>query len=189
MVDPGNLIQMAATGQGIVTLAQTKPIAVLYTLPQEELPAVRAAQGRGEVPVAAYSGDGKTQLDEGKLLAIDAQIEAATGTIRLKATFPNAQERLWPGQFVNVRTRLDTLHGAVTVPSAAVQHGPNGLYAYLVGPDSKAKLQPIEVTQDQDGVAVVSKGLDGGEQVVVAGQSRLADGTAVTVASPKQQEG
>jgi multidrug efflux system membrane fusion protein len=189
MVDPGNLIQSAASGQGIVTLAQTKPIAVLYTLPQDKLPAIRAAQGRGEIPVAAYSGDGKTRLDEGTLLAIDAQIDPATGTIRLKATFPNAQEHLWPGQFVRIRTRLDTLHGAVTVPSAAVQHGPNGLYAYLIGPDGKAKLQPIEVAQDQEGVAVVSKGLDRGEQVVVAGQSRLADGMAVTVATPKRQEG
>lgn len=186
-VDPGNLIQASATGQGIVTIAQTKPIAVLYTMPQDKVPAIRAAQQRGEVPVEAYASDGKTKLGDGTLLAIDALIDPATGTIRLKAAFPNAQERLWPGQFVQVRTQLDTLRNAVAVPSAAVQHGPDGLYVYLVADGSKAKLQPIEVAQDQDGVAVVSKGLDGGEQVVVAGQSRLADGARVTISSPKQQ--
>ena len=186
-VDPGNLIQTAATSQGIVTLAQTKPIAVLYTLPQDKLTAVRAAQERGDVAAVAYDADGKTRLAEGKLLAIDALIDATTGTLRLKAIFPNVRERLWPGEFVNVRTQLDVLRNAVTVPSAAVQHGPNGLYAYVIGPDSRAKLQPIEVAQDQDGVAAVSEGLDEGEQVVVAGQSRLADGVQVTIPPAKQQ--
>lgn len=180
-IDPGTLIQ--ANASTIVTLAETRPIAVIYTLPQDEVPAVRAAQSRGAVPVSAYAGDGKTLLGRGTLLAIDVTIEQATGTIRLKAVFPNADERLWPGEFVNVRTQLGTLRNAVTIPDAAVQHGPDGLYVYEIGRSNKASLRPIEVTQDQDGMAVVSKGLQGGETIVTEGQSRLADGMRVTVSN------
>ena len=186
-IDPGNLIQ--ANASAIVTLAETHPIAVIYTLPQDQVPAVRAAQSHGTVPVRALTGDGKTVLGTGTLLAIDAAIDQATGTIRLKATFPNPDERLWPGEFVTVRTQLGTLQNAVTIPDDAVQHGPDGLYVYEIGTNNKAHLQPIQLAQDQDGVAVVAKGLTGGETIVISGQSRLADGVRVTISNSGSNSG
>lgn len=180
LIDPGNLVH-ATDATGIVTVTQIHPIAVVFTLPQETLPQVQDAMARGRLPVLAFAGDDRTQLGEGELLTIDNEIDQATGTIRLKATFPNADSRLWPGQFVNVRLRVATLAHVLVVPSAAVQHGPNGLYAFVVKPDQTVASQPIEVAQDDGHDAVVSKGLDEGAQVVVAGQSRLQGGTKVAI--------
>ena len=181
MVDPGNLIQ-AASAQGIVSINQIHPIAVVFTLPQDDLPLVQAAMARGAVPVAASAPDGATVLGQGRLLTTDNAIDAATGTIKLKAEFANADNRLWPGQFVNAGVEVGTLHGAITVPSAAVQRGPDGLYVYRVKPDQTVAMLPVELRQDDGQVAVIAKGLDEGTLVVTNGQSRLRDGSLVVVA-------
>jgi multidrug efflux system membrane fusion protein len=186
LVDPGNLIH-ATDATGIVTITQIHPIAVIFTLPQDTLPRIQTSMAQGKLPVLAYTADDKTQLGTGELLTTDNTIDQTTGTIRLKAVFPNAESRLWPGQFVNVRLTLGTLKNALTVPSVTVQRGPAGLYVYLVKPDSTVAVQPVDVTQDDGQVAVIAKGLDDGVQVVASGQSRLQNGTriAATAAAPK----
>ncbi len=185
-IDPGNYIRAAdPASAGIVTITQIHPIALLYTLPQDTLPQVQQAMRQGKLQVLAYSSDDRTQLSEGELLTIDSAIDAATGTIKLKAVFANTDDNLWPGQFVNVRTRLELRRGVLTLPSAAIQHGPDGLYVFLVKPDSTAALQPIEVAQDDGRTAIVTKGLTGGEPVVLAGQSRLSIGALVVATEPK----
>ena len=184
-IDPGNYIRAAdPASTGIVTIAQIHPIALIYTLPQDALPEVQKAMRQGKLQVLAYGSDDRTKLSEGELLTIDSAIDASTGTIKLKAVFANTDDNLWPGQFVNVRTQLSIRHGALTVPSAAVQRGPNGLYVFLVKPDSTAALQPIDVDQDDGQTAVVAKGLSRGERVVLAGQSRLSIGARVLATEP-----
>jgi membrane fusion protein, multidrug efflux system len=182
LVDVGNLIH-ASDATGIVNVSQLHPIAVTFTLPQDDLPAVQDSMHAGTVPVFAYTADNKTKLGEGKLLTVDNQIDQTTGTIKLKAEFPNEDNHLWPGQFVNVRMQINVLHNALTVPSAAVQRGPSGLYVYLVKPDSTVAMQPVEVQQDDGAVAVIAKGLDSGVQVVTNGQSRLQTGSRVVAAN------
>jgi membrane fusion protein, multidrug efflux system len=183
MVDVGNLIH-SNDQTGIVTVSQLQPIAVTFTLPQDDLPVIHQAMQAGAVPIFAYTADDKRQLGQGKLLTIDNQIDQATGTIKLKAEFPNEDSALWPGQFVNVRMQAATLKNALTVPSAAVQRGPQGLYVYLVKPDSRVAMQPVEVQQDDGKTAVIAKGLDEGVQVVVNGQSRLQTGSRVVASNP-----
>lgn len=186
LIDPGNYIRAADTGStGLVNIAQIQPIAITFTLPQDALPAVQAAMRRSKLAVTAYSSDDRTRLSEGELLTVDSAIDTSTGTIKLKAVFANADSNLWPGQFVNVRLRLDTLPGATTVPSAAVQRGPNGLYVFMVKPDGTAGVQPVDVAQDDGAAAVITRGVVPGNQVVTTGQSRLTDGTRVAVADPK----
>lgn len=182
LVDPGNLIH-ATDATGIVTVTQIHPIAVIFTLPQDALPQIQAAMAASQLPVLAYAQDGRTRLAQGALLTIDNQIDQATGTIKLKAVFGNLDDRLWPGQFVNVRLQVGTLAHAVTVPSVAVQRGPNGLYVYVVKPDSTVQMQPVDVQQDDGTVAVIAKGLEDGVSVVTVGQSRLQQGVKVSVAS------
>ncbi len=180
MVDPGNLVH-ASDANGIVTINQVHPISVLFTLPQDSFPTVQDAMRASTAPLTsfAYSGDEQRLLGQGTLLTVDNAIDTSTGTIKLKATFPNKDDRLWPGQFVNVHLQLGVASNAVTVPSTAVQHGVNGLYVYLVQGGGTAKLVPIEIGQDNGQVAIVTKGLNGGEAIVTGGQSRLTDGTKV----------
>ncbi len=185
-IDPGNYIRAADTAStGIVAITQIHPIAALYTLPQDILPQLHQAMRQGKLQVAAYSSDDRTKLSEGELLTIDSAIDASTGTIKLKAVFANGDDNLWPGQFVNLRTRLDVRRGALTLPSAAVQRGPEGLYVFVVKPDNTAAVQPVEVGQDDGHAAVIARGLGGGERVVLAGQSRLSIGALVVAAEPK----
>jgi len=185
-LDPGNYIRTAdPASTGIVTIAQIHPIALIYTLPQDALPQLQQAMHKGKLQVLAFSSDDRTKLSEGELLTIDSAIDASTGTIKLKAVFANTDDNLWPGQFVNVRTRLDTRRDAVTIPSAAVQRGPNGLYVYRVETDGTAALQPIDVDQDDGQTSVVAKGLDGHKRVVLAGQSRLSIGARVVATEAK----
>ncbi len=185
-VDAGNFIRVAdPSTTGIVTIAQIHPIAVLFTLPQDTLPRVQAAIRGGKLPVLAYAGDDRTKLSEGELLTLDSSIDATTGTIKLKAAFANTDDNLWPGQFVNVRMRLDIRKDVLTVPSAAVLRGANGMYVYVVKPDGTAAVQPIEVDQDDGQVAVVTSGLTGPEKVVLAGQSRLNNGARVAATDAK----
>lgn len=183
-IDPGNFIRAAdPTATGLVTIAQIQPVAVLFTLPQDAMPQLRAAMRRGRLPIQAFASDDRTPLGEGELLTLDSAIDAATGTIKLKAVFPNKDEALWPGQFVNARLQLDMLRGAVTVPSAAVQRGQDGLYVYAVRPDNTAAVIQVEVVQDDGTTAVLAKGVAAGDRVVVGGQSRLAPGSRVTVST------
>ena len=180
MVDAGNYIRAADTSSsGLVAIAQIQPIALTFTLPQDQLPAVQAAMARGKLQVAAYSSDDRVRLSEGELLTIDSSIDVSTGTIKLKAAFPNDDNHLWPGQFVNVRLRLATEAGATTIPSPAVQRGPNGLYVFLLKPDNTVMAQPITVGQDDGQVAKVDAGIEPGSKVVTTGQSRLTNGTQV----------
>jgi multidrug efflux system membrane fusion protein len=181
LVDAGNLIH-AADATGIVTINQIHPIAVVFTLPQDSLAQVQAAMAHGAVTVTAYASDDRTKLADGRLLTFDNAIDTTTGTVKLKAEFANENDKLWPGQFVNVRVQTDMLHDAVTVPSVAVQRGPAGLYVYVIKPDSSVAMQPVTVQQDDGAIAVVARGLDAGAMVVTNGMSRLQEGTHVAVA-------
>ena len=140
---------------------------------------------RGAVPVAALTSDDRTQLGQGELVTVDSTIDANTGTIRLKAKFPNTDDALWPGQFVNVRVQLGIRQEAVTVPSMAVQRGQNGLFVFVAKPDNTVTVQPVDVEQDDGKVAVVGKGLSGAELVVVAGHSRLSNGARINATDAK----
>ena len=184
LVDPGNMVR-ASEAAGLVTLAQIRPIEVAFTVPQENQHKVREKQARGPLDVQAYGEDGKTLLSAGKLTLIDNQIDPATGTLKLKASFENADERLWPGLFVNVRLIVNTRRGVATVPAQTVQDGPNGPYAYVIKEDETVERRAVEIAAVQDGVAVISKGLTPGEKIVVEGQYRLTQGSRVRVAPAK----
>jgi len=182
LVDPGNLVH-ATDSTGIVSVTQDHPIAAVFTLPQEDLPEIAETMAGGAPRVLAFSSDGKRQLDTGTLLAPNNQVDASTGTIQLKAEFPNAKNTLWPGQFVDAHLQVATARDAVTVPPAAIQHGPDGLYVYVVKSDGTAAQQPVAVGYQTASLAVVTKGLNGGEAVVTDGAMRLQPGTRVTQAS------
>ena len=180
-VDEGNIVH-ASDATGIVVITQLQPISVFFNLPQQNLPELNRGLAEGPLPADAIGPDAKT-LDKGKVRVIDNQVDQTTGTIKLKAEFPNAQLQLWPGQFVNVRLLIDTLRRVVIVPTAAVQRGPNGTYVYIIKDDLTVTLRPITVTQQDDQQAVVTTGLTAGEMVVTTGFARLAEGTKVTVTS------
>ena len=180
MVDVGNMVR-ATDATGLVTVSQLKPIFVSFTVPQEHLHKIHEKQAGGDLTVLAYGGDNKTQLSEGKLTVIDNAIDQPTGTIRLKGTFANTDERLWPGEFVNVRLILSVHKGAPTVPAQTVQDGPNGRYAYVIKEDNTVERRTVEVSAVQDGIAVITKGLSIGDRVVVDGQYRLTNGARVKV--------
>ncbi len=190
LVDPGNQVR-AADAAGIVTINQIHPISVVFTLPQDNLVAVQDAMRASQAPltVIAYASDDRQKLGEGELMTIDNAIDTNTGTIKLKAKFANADDRLWPGEFINAHLQISLDKNAVVVPSAAVQRGVNGLYVYLVKPDNTAVLQAVEIGQDDGTQTIVTKGLSGGEQVVTAGQSRLTSGTRVALNQPAGQPG
>jgi multidrug efflux system membrane fusion protein len=177
--DIGNLIEVGSQ-TGIVAITQDKPISVVFTLPESELEQIQTAMAQGKVPVqAANSQDGGKILGTGTLLTPNNTISTATGTISLKATFDNPHDRLWPGQFVDTRVQVKTLHNAVTVPTIAVQHGPNGLFVYVVRPDQTVAQQDLRAGYEDQGFSVVTTGLSGDEIVVLSGQSRLSPGTRV----------
>ena len=180
MVDVGNMVR-ATDATGLITISQLKPIFVSFTVPQEHLHKIHEKQAGGDLTVLAYGGDNKTQLSEGKLTVIDNAIDQPTGTIRLKGTFANTDERLWPGEFVNVRLILSVHKGAPTVPAQTVQDGPNGRYAYIIKEDNTVERRTVEVSAVQDGIAVITKGLSIGDRVVVDGQYRLTNGARVKV--------
>jgi multidrug efflux system membrane fusion protein len=186
LVDPGNIVH-ASDQNGIVVVTQLDPIAVLFTLPQDDLPTVaKEMRGGATLQVEAYSRDGATRLGEGKLLLIDNQINASTATIRLKAQFDNPDRLLWPNQFVKARLRVTTRKGALAVPQMAVQRGPQGLFVYVVQGDLTAAQRPVEVEQNAGDLALIAKGIDPGEQVVVEGQNQLKPGAKVSL---RAQEG
>jgi multidrug efflux system membrane fusion protein len=178
LIDAGNNL-LTTTNASIVVVTQLHPISVIFTLPEEDLPAVAKAMGSGSVVAIAFARDNKTQLDRGTIAVLDNQINQTTGTLRLKATFSNPHDTLWPGDFVNVRMLAETQQNVVTVPSTAVQRGPDGLYVYLVKPDSTVAVQPIQLEQFGRGQAIVSGGVTAGETVVSSGQYRLQPGTRI----------
>jgi|CZKU01.1.fsa_nt_gi multidrug efflux system membrane fusion protein len=178
LVDPGNLVQPSDT-TGLVVVTQLDPIAVLFTLPQDDLPSITEGMADGPLTVEARSRDGDTTLAEGKLTVIDNQINQATSTVRLKAIFANPKQVLWPNQFVKARLHIATRKSAIVVPAAVIQHGPNGTFAYVVGPDMTAGMRPVTVAGLQGEEALVSKGLQPGETVVVEGQAQLRPGSRV----------
>ena len=179
-MDVGSLVQVASQ-TGIISLTQDKPISVVLTLPEADLPRVQAALSRGPVPVQAVNTRDKDHPATGTLLTPNNTIDTSSGTIALKANFPNQDNRLWPGQFVNARVRVDLLHNAVVVPVPAIQHGPDGLFVYVVKPDQTIAQTVVQVGYQDDGSTVVAKGLTGNETVVLSGQSRLSPGVRVKV--------
>jgi multidrug efflux system membrane fusion protein len=186
LVDQGNIVH-AADVNGIVVLAEMQPISVLFTLPQQQLRRVNKALIRGPVSVEAVESDGKNVLDRGTLQVVNNQVDQTTGTVQLKAEFPNVDQQLWPGQFVNARLLIDTLRHVVVVPSPAVQLGPNGTFVYVVNPDSTVSVRLVSVTQQDEAIAVITKGVLASEHVVMSGFGQLADGRKVAAAGAKEQ--
>ncbi len=186
LVDPGNLIQ-ASQNTSLVTITQVKPIFVNFTVPQDRADEIRRNQTAGALSVIAYASDDKTVLGQGKITLIDNQIDAATGTLRLKAQFENADERLWPGEFVNARLVLANRADSVTVVQRAVMQGASGYFVYVVKPDNTVSRRNVEVTDMQEGTAVIKDGLKVGDRIVVDGQYRLIDGSHIKADTPKPQ--
>jgi membrane fusion protein, multidrug efflux system len=177
-IDVGNVIH-PTDPNGLVVVTQVEPISLLFTLPQSELPRIQEQMAKGPLKVIAYSQDDKFKLDEGKLLLVNNEIAGTTGTIQLKAEFPNSGHRLWPGQLVNARLLLETRNEALTVAASAVQQGQNGTYVYVIAPGGTAELRPVTVAQISEGQALIDQGLKGGDVVVVDGQYRLKQGSRV----------
>jgi multidrug efflux system membrane fusion protein len=182
LVDPGNIVH-ASDANGIVVVTQVQPISVVFTLPEDVLAQVSGALASGKVQVVALSRDDKTELDRGTLALVDNQIDPTSGTAKLKATFPNANRRLWPGEFVNARVLVRTEQGALTIPAAALQRGADGPFTYVVKPDSTVEVRKLQTDGENGDVAVVRAGLQDGERVVTSNQFRLQAGTHVKVAS------
>jgi multidrug efflux system membrane fusion protein len=187
LVDPGNLVQ-AGQNTALVTITQIKPIYVNFTVPQGQTDAIRTNQAKSPLTVVAYASDDKTELSRGTVTLIENQIDAATGTLRLKGTFENADERLWPGEFVNARLILSMRKDAVTVPVRTVMQGANDSYVYVVKPDNTVERRTVKVAATQEGVAVIEQGLSLGEKVVVDGQYRLTNGARVRIDTPKPEQ-
>ncbi|WP_407526953.1 efflux RND transporter periplasmic adaptor subunit [Methylobacterium oryzisoli] len=178
LIDPGNIIH-PTDATGIVTLTQVQPISVVFTLPADDIPAIQAALARGTVRAVAYDQTGTRPLDTGTLLLINNQADANTGTVQLKATFPNAERQLWPGTFVTVEVTTAIVPDALTIPADALQQNDHGPFVFVVGADRTVSLRPVQVAQRQRGTVLITGGLRAGETVVAQGQYRLAPGTAV----------
>jgi len=187
-IDIGNIIH-ASDANGIVVLTQLKPISVIFTLPQQNWPEVQRLMAQGSVLNVEAFGNDTHSLGTGVLSVADNQIDATTGTIRLKATFPNTTLSLWPGQFVNVRLLVETRKAAVVVPSSVVQRGPQGTYAFVVNAEAIVDMRPLQVGQIDGGWAVIEEGLKDGETVVVDGQYKLQSGSAVVAATAAGSSG
>jgi multidrug efflux system membrane fusion protein len=181
LVDPGNIVRAADT-TGIVVVTQIQPISVIFTLPEEDLGVMQTALAAGPVTVSTVARDGGAELDRGTLSLIDNEIQQATGTLKLKATFENARNTLWPGQYVNARVLIRTERNALTVPTSAVQLGPDGPFTYVVKGDSTVEVRHLKIGAQTDSVTVVAAGLQLNERVAVSNQYRLQAGTHVSVA-------
>jgi len=183
LVDAGNMIRASDAG-GLVSITQLQPISVLFTLPQELFGTTATAMRGTALTALAYAQDNKRLLASGKLQLIDNAVDPATGTIRLKADFPNEDEALWPGQFINVRLVLETRKDGLVIAGAAVQRNQDGSYAWVIRPDGTAEVRSIKITTIQDDDALVSGGLAPGDRVVTSGQSRLRPGAKVALSKP-----
>jgi multidrug efflux system membrane fusion protein len=178
LIDAGNVVRAQDPG-GLVVITQLRPLSVVFTLSEQHAQSIRAATQKGALSVVALGRDNVSRLAEGVLSVIDNQIDPTTGTIRLKATFANESLELWPGQFVNVRLRLEVRKGATVVPSQAVQRGPAGTFAFVISAENTAQMRPLQVGRVEDGLALIDSGLDPGERVVVDGHYRLQPGSRV----------
>ena len=184
-VDQGNIIHASDT-TGLVVITQLQPIAVWFSLPQQQIMRVNAAAAKGALSVDVFGNDGVTVIDTGKLTGIDNQVDQTTGTLRLKAEFPNANYQLWPGQFVNVRLKVETLNQALVVPTSAVQRGPIGTFSYVIGEDNVVTAKPVTVTQQNEHEAVIASGLTANDKVVTTGFANLSDGSKVVIGRDEQ---
>lgn len=182
LIDPGNLVA-ATDATGIITINQLEPIAVTFSVPEGDFQRLRQASSMFDHPLAtqAYSQDTDALLGSGELRIADNHVDSNTGTVQLKARFPNPDGKLWPGQFVNVRLTLRVMHDVLTIPNAAVNHGPDQTYTYVIGPDSHVSLRPIQVALVQDTTAVIASGLEPGDEVITDGQMQLKPGSLVNV--------
>ena len=184
LVDIGNIVHSSDT-TGLCVITTLQPISVVFTLPQQSLRQVTSAMQQGTVEVLAMAQDNITEvLDRGTLTVLDNQVDSATGTIKLKASFPNPRLRLWPGAFANVRLKSETRTAAITVPPVAVQRGPTGTYAYVVKDDNTVTRRIVKVGHEDLQVAIITEGVAEGERVVTDGASRLSEGSKVNVADP-----
>jgi multidrug efflux system membrane fusion protein len=181
-IDIGNVIH-PTDPNGLVVVTQIEPISLIFTLPETDLPKIQQQQEKtkGPLTVLAYSQDNTIKLDEGTLGLVNNQIIQTTGSIQLKANFPNKAHRLWPGELVNARLLLDTRHNGLTVPASVVQQGQKGSYAYVINPNNTVEIRPVTVAQTSDGQALIDSGLTANEQVVTDGQYKLQPGTKVTI--------
>jgi membrane fusion protein, multidrug efflux system len=181
MVDEGNYVRASDASSAIVVITQLKPITVLFNLPQQDLDRVNSAFAKGPLAVDALRSDNNAVIERGKLTVVDNQVDSSTGTVKLKAEFPNAQMQLWPGQFVNVRLLIDTLKDVVVIPTGAVQRGPEGTFVYVVKPGNTVAMRPIVVQKQNETQTVVKSGLEPPERVVTTGFVRLTDDAKVTI--------
>jgi multidrug efflux system membrane fusion protein len=192
LLDVGNIIHSSTTRgsptepNALVVINQVQPISVMFTLAESDVPDVQEALAKGPVKAIALSADGKTELDTGTLAAIENQVNTTSGTITLKAIFPNPDRKLWPGMFVNVRVVTQVQDNGLTAPLDAVQQGPQGQFVFVVDSDHKVAMQPVSVRETLNGEALIDKGLSAGETVVVRGQYRLTPGTVVSLANPNE---
>ncbi|HXW93999.1 MAG TPA: MdtA/MuxA family multidrug efflux RND transporter periplasmic adaptor subunit [Terriglobales bacterium] len=183
LVDPGNIVHATDTN-ALLVITQLQPIAVLFTLPEDQLPAVAQHMAKGALEVEVYSRDDQTKLETGKLLTIDNQIDQSTGTDRLKAVFDNKDNALWPNQFVNVRLLLEVRKNSTVIPAAAIQRGPQGTYVFVVKPDHTVDIRPVTVAFTQDNLSNIVAGLTPNEVVVTDGQDKLQQGSQIEVRTP-----
>jgi membrane fusion protein, multidrug efflux system len=182
LIDEGNIVH-ASDAAGIVILTQLRPISIFFSLPQQNLPDLKKGLAEAPLPVDALGADGKTPLDRGRVVVIDNQVDQTTGTVKLKAEFPNTNLQLWPGQFVNIRVLMDTLRQVVVVPTAAIQRGPNGIFVYVIKDNNTVTVRRVTLAQQDDVQSVVGGGLQAGERVVTTGFARLTEGAPVSAAS------
>ena len=188
-IDVGNIIS-PSTANGLCVVTQLDPISLIFTLPETVLPRIQQQQekSKGPLSVIAYNQDNTIELGQGQLGLVNNEILQTTGSIQLKANFPNKEHRLWPGELINARLLLDVRHNGLTVPAAVVQQGPNGPYAYVIGPDQTVTIRQIKVAQISDGQALIDTGLTANEQVVVDGQYKLKPGVHVATLHGKAAE-
>jgi multidrug efflux system membrane fusion protein len=172
----------------MLVITQLHPIAVVFTLPQDQIQSVAQHMKGGPLEVEAYSRDDQKKLATGKLLTIDNQIDATTGTARLKAVFDNQDSTLWPNQFVNVHLLLQTLNNAISAPAAALQRGPEGTFVYVVDANNTVQMRPVQIALTQGATVVVASGLQAGDKVVTDGQEKLQAGSKVVPQAPALQK-
>jgi multidrug efflux system membrane fusion protein len=184
-VDRGNIVQMS-DATGVVVITQLQPIAVQFSLPQQQIFRVNTASAKGPLTVDVFGNDGKTVVDTGKVSGIDNQVDQTTGTVKVKAEFPNSNFQLWPGQFVNVRLKVQTLDKVIVVPTSAVQRGPAGTFVYVIGQDNTVSARPVAVTQQNETSAVIASGITVADQVVTTGFANLSEGAKIAISKDYQ---
>ncbi len=184
-VDQGNIVQ-PSDATGVVVITQLQPIAIQFSLPQQHIVRVNAALAKGALAVDVFGNDGKTVADTGTVSGIDNQVDQTTGTVKVKAEFPNAQFQLWPGQFVNVRLKVQTLDKVIVIPTSAVQRGPAGTFVYVIGDNNTVSARPVVVTQQNETSAVIASGITVADQVVTTGFANLSEGAKIAVSKDYQ---